>query len=309
MMTEALKKYTRASSFGAFAAAPMYPGAPRIAFAPPGDGDGGAGGSDDDAAAKAAADKAAADKAEADKTAAEKAEADRLAAEKAAGDDKDKNKDKDNGLLAEVMAKKNKIKDLEATLAKFDGIDPDAVRALLEEKRKTELAAEEAKGNFERVKEMMAEEHTKDKKSLQDTIAELQKKLEGANSTINDLTVGRSFSESKFIGEDLVLPRAKARAIYSGHFDVVDGQIVGFDKPAGAKERTMMVDAAGKPVSFDEAIKRIIDADPEKDSLYRDKAKAGAGSSTQKVADTKVEQKDKALFGAARILAGLNATK
>lgn len=303
MMTEALKTYSRASSFGAFAAAPMYPGAPRIAFAPAGEGTGGNGGTDDDAAAKAAAEKA-----EADKIAAEKAEADRLAAEKA-GDDKDKDKTKDNGLLAEVMAKKNKIKELEATIARFEGIDPDAVRALLDEKRKAELSAEEAKGNFERVKEMMAEEHTKDKKSLQDTIADLQKALEGANGTINDLTVGRSFSESKFIGEDLVLPRAKARAIYSGHFDVVDGQIVGFDKPVGAKERTQLIDAAGKPVSFDEAIKRIIDADPEKESLYRDKAKVGAGSTSQKVADPKVENKDKALFGAARILAGLNAAK
>jgi hypothetical protein len=303
MMTEALKTYSRASSFGAFAAAPMYPGAPRIAFAPADEGTGGNGGTDDDAAAKAAADKA-----EADKVAAEKAEADRLAAEKA-GDDKDKDKTKDNGLLAEVMAKKNKIKELEATIARFDGIDPVAVRALLDEKRQAELSAEEAKGNFERVKEMMAEEHTKDKKSLQDTIADLQKKLEGANGTINDLTVGRSFSESKFIGEDLVLPRAKARAIYSGHFDVVDGQIVGFDKPVGAKERTQLIDAAGKPVSFDEAIKRIIDADPEKESLYRDKAKVGAGSTSQKVADPKVENKDKALFGAARILAGLNAAK
>ncbi|QIG69071.1 hypothetical protein EVB77_037 [Rhizobium phage RHph_N1_10] len=309
-MTEVLKKYSRASSFGAFAARPMYPGAPRIAFAPDNEG-GNAGGSDDDAAAKAAADKAAADKAEADRLAAEKAEADRLAAEKAAadkgGDDKDK--DKDKGLLAEVMEKKNTIKALKDQLAKFDGIDPDAVRALLEEKRTAELAAEEAKGNFARVKEMMAEEHSKDKKSLTDQIADLQKQLAEKDGTINELTVGRSFSESKFIGEDLVLPRAKARAIYSSHFEVVDGKIVGYDKPASAKDRTQIVDAAGQPVSFDDAIKRIIDADPEKDSLYRDKAKVGAGSASAKVEPSKDKKEEKGLFGAARILAGLNATK
>ncbi|MBX5130815.1 hypothetical protein HJB53_30455 [Rhizobium lentis] len=299
-MTEVLKKYSRASSFGAFAAAPMYPGAPRIAFAPANEGTGGSDdGAGDDADAKAAADKAAADKAAADK-----AEADRLAAEKS-GDDKDK----DRGLLREVMEKKGEIKTLKDQLAKFEGIDPDAVRALIEEKRNAELAAEEAKGNFARVKEMMAEEHAKDKKSLSDQIADLQKQLAEKDGTINDLTVGRSFSESKFIGEDLVLPRAKARAIYSSHFEVVDGKIVGYDKPASAKDRTQIVDAAGQPVSFDEAIKRIIDADPEKDSLYRDKAKAGAGSASAKIEAPKDKKEEKGLFGAARILAGLNATK
>lgn len=298
MMTEVLKKYHRAASFGAFAAAPMYPGAPRIAFEAP-DGSGGAGGNDDDAAAKAAAD---AEKAQAEKAAAEKAAADKLAAEKA-GEEKDK------GLLREVMEKKTKIKELETQLSRFDGIDPDAVRALLDEKRAAELAAEEAKGNFARVKEMMAEEHTKATTTLQEQIADLQKQLAQRDDTINDLTIGRSFSESKFIGEDLVMPRAKARALYSGHFEVQDGKIVGFDKPAGAKERTMLIDGSGKPVSFEEAIKRIIDADPDKDSLYRDKAKAGAGSASVKVADAKTVEKDKGLHGVSRILAGLNAGK
>lgn len=286
----------------------MYPGAPRIAFAPPNEGGTGETKTAEELAAEAAAAEAAAAAAEADKNkptktaeeiAAEEAAAAEAAAAAAKGDDK--------GLLREVMDKKNKIKDLEAQLQKFNGIDPDAVRALLDEKRNAELAAEEAKGNFARVKEMMVSEHDKALKAAQEQIEALQKALGDKDSTINDLTVGRSFSESKFIGEDLVLPRAKARAIYSSHFEVVDGQIIGYDKPASAKDRTEIVGADGKPVAFDEAIKRIIDADPEKESLYRDKSKPGAGSSTSKVDAPKVQQQDKGLFGAARILAGLNA--
>jgi hypothetical protein len=305
-MTEALKQ-TRASSFGAFAALPMYPGAPRIAFAP--ENEGGTKTAEELAAETAAAEAAAA-------TAAAEAEAaknktgktaEELAAEEAAAAAAETNKDK--GLLAEVMAKKNKIKELETNLAKFDGIDPDAVRALLAEKRTAELTAEEAKGNFARVKEMMVTEHDKATKTLQDTIADLTVKLSEKDGTINELTIGRSFSESKFIGEDLVLPRTKARAIYSSHFDVVDGKIVGFDKPAGAKERTQIVGTDGNPVPFEDAIKRIVDADPEKDSLYRDKSKPGANSSSKKIEAGKEVVQDKGLFGAARILAGLNAAK
>lgn len=310
-MTEALKQ-TRASSFGAFAALPMYPGAPRIAFAP--ENEGGTKTAEELAAETAAA--AAAEAAAA--TAAAEAEAaknktgktaEELAAEEAAAAAAAAETNKDKGLLAEVMAKKNKIKELETNLARFDGIDPDAVRALLDEKRTAELTAEEAKGNFSRVKEMMVAEHEKATKTLQETIADLTTKLSEKDGTINELTIGRSFSESKFIGEDLVLPRTKARAIYSSHFDVVDGKIVGFDKPAGAKERTQIVGTDGNPVPFEDAIKRIVDADPEKDSLYRDKSKPGANSSSKKIEAGKEVVQDKGLFGAARILAGLNAAK
>ncbi|WP_276122717.1 DUF6651 domain-containing protein [Pararhizobium qamdonense] len=304
-MTKTLMTALRATAaMGAFAAAPMYPGAPRIAFQTPDEN--GTGKTAEELAAEAAAAAEAAKKTPPVKTAEELAAEEEAAAAAAATNKTD---DKDKGLLAEVMAKKNRIKELEATVAKFDGIDPDAVRALLEEKRTAELAAQEAAGNFTRVKEMMAEQHSAATKTLTDQIADLQKQLAGKDSTINELTVGRRFSESKFIGEDLVLPRAKARAIYSAHFEVVDGNIVGYDKPAGAKDRTQLIDAAGKPVDFEDAIKRIIDADPEKDSLYRDKSKAGAGSSSAKVEAPKTQEKDRGLYGVSRILAGMEKGK
>jgi hypothetical protein len=297
----------RATAMGAFASAPMYPGAPRIAFDTPNDQ--GTGKTAEELAAEAAAATAAAEAAaaEAAKTNLPTKTPEELAAEEAAAAEAAKGGDK--GLLREVMEKKNKIKELEATIARFDGIDPDAVRALLDEKRAAELAAQEAAGNFTRVKEMMVEEHTKATRTLAEQIADLQKQLASRDDTINELTVGRSFSESKFIGEDLVLTRGKARQLYASHFAVIDGKIVGYDKPADAKERTMIVGGDGNPVTFEDAIKRIIDADPEKDSLYRDKAKPGAGSLTAKVGEVKEPTKDKGIRGVERILAGLNAGK
>jgi len=301
-MTKLLNTHPRAASFGAFAAAPAFPGAPRIAFSPPDDN--GTGKTAEELAAEAAAADAAAAAAKTadDKTAEEQAAADAAAAAAAA-----EAGGKDKGLLAEVMAKKNKIKELEANLAKFEGIDPVAVRALIDEKRAAELSAEEAKGNFARVKEMMVEEHGKATQTLQEQVDALTAQIAERDGTINDLTIGRSFSESTFIGDELIMPRGKARTLYSGHFEVVDGKIVGYDKPSGAKDRTELVGADGKPVSFEDAIKRIIDSDPDKDSLYRDKAKAGAGSSSKKVQVGKPAVTTGR--GVDRILASLNAGK
>jgi hypothetical protein len=262
----------------------------------------GTGTGDDAAAQAAAAEKAAADKAAADKKAAdEKAAAD---AEAARGNETEAQK-----LLREVMEKKAKLKEadaakaeLEAQLKRFDGIDPDDVRALLEEKRQNELKSEEAKGNFENVKKMMAEEHAKSVKDKETRIAELEALLGVKDGTINELTIGRSFSDSTYIAENLVLTRSKARALYGSHFEMTENGVVAYDKPAGQSNRTMLVDASGNPMAFEDAMKRIIEADPDKDQLIRVKVAPGAGSSTQKV--PVVEKKeDKGLFGVSRIAA------
>ena len=72
---------------------------------------------------------------------------------------------------------------------------------------------------------------------------------------------------------------AKARVIYGSHFEVgEDGNVVGYDKPAGQKERAVLVDGEGKPLPFEAAIERILRADPEADALLRSEAKQGAGS-------------------------------
>jgi hypothetical protein len=54
--------------------------------------------------------------------------------------------------------------------------------------------------------------------------------------------------------------------------------VVAYDKPAGATDRTVLVDGSGNPLSFDKAIERIVDADPDRDTLRKSKMRAGAGS-------------------------------
>lgn len=242
----------------------------------------GAGGSEDEAAAAAA--KAQADAA----AAAAKAAQDEADAKSKAKSSSEGTSDKEAELLKEVMKKKDKIKEYEAKtkeltdqLSKFEGIDVDQVRTLLKEREDQETQKLEAKGEWDRLKQRIVDEHKTEMSKVNETIASLQAQLEKSNSTIEELTIGHAFDNSTFIGEELTLTPSKARIIYGAHFDVEDGKIVAYDSPRSNKNRTQMVDGSGNSLSFEESIKRIIDADSDRDKLIKSKMKAGAGSTTQ----------------------------
>lgn len=252
---------------------------PQIMFEAPNDQ-----GSGQTDAEKAAAEKAAADKAAADKAAADKAAADKAAAER---NDDGKTDDEKAELLKEVMEKKKKLKDaeaerarLETELKKFEGVDLDKIRALIDAEKAREEKELEAKGEFDRLKQRIAEERANEKKTFEEQIAALRADLEKKDTVIDGLTVGSDFANSKFITENLVLPPRKARTVYGAHFESVDGRTVAYDKPKGEAGRTMLIDAAGEPLPFDEALKRIVDQDPDKDNVLRSKASPGAQSKT-----------------------------
>ena len=190
-------------------------------------------------------------------------------------------------LIKEVMVKKKKLEaaeaktaELEARLSKFEGIDPEAIRAMLKEKQDAETAQLEAKGEWSRLKEQMAQMHSQEVGTVKEQLTAIQSENARLQGVISELTVGNAFASSPFIKEDLTLPTSKVRVFYGSHFEFKDGQIVAFDKPAGAGERTMLVDAKGDPLHFEDALKKIVDSDPDRDQILKSKMKAGAGSKT-----------------------------
>lgn len=217
--------------------------------------------------------------------------------------------EKEAELLKEVMDKKGKLNDakaekdrLEAELAKFQGIDPERARDLIAQAQKAEQDQLEKKGEWDKLKQQMVEAHENEKSELQKKIEELEGKLGDTHKTIDGLTIGRSFSDSKFINDELVLSPSKARVVYGDHFDIESGQVVAYDKPRGAEGRTQFVDGRGNPLGFDESIKKIVDADPDKDRIVRAKSKPGAGSTTTNDSPTNADGKR----GTSRIAAGLS---
>lgn len=231
--------------------------------------------------------------------------------------------DAEAALLKEVMEKKtalNKAKEeakqlqtakaeLETKLKQFDGIDLEEIQNLVKERKEREVAELEKKGEWDRLKAQMLEAHNKEldrvRSESETKIKELQEITGKSTKQIHELTIGRSFSESTFIREDLTLTPNKARVIYGSHFELQDGKIVAFDKPAGDANRTMLIDGDGEPLGFDKAIAKLVEVDPDRDNLLRSKMRAGSGSDN----DTGVKNKGKQpeLRGKDRILAAMQA--
>lgn len=265
---------------------------------------------------KAEAERIAAEKAEADRLAAEKAEADRIEADKKAG----KLTDKEYEFLTDTLKHKKAAREAqkaleEATnkLKSFDGIDPAKIKELIESEAKAKEEAEKARreqieksGDIEKIKKMMAEDHARQVAEIQKQVEANKTQLDSAQKVIEDLTVGSAFSQSQYIAKELVLTPAIARQVYANHFDVVNGKIVPFDKPRGEAGRTQLVNASGNTLSVDEALKKLVEASPDRDKLVRSTIKPGAGSHTDIHAKGGESAAD-GLRGIARIQAGLMA--
>jgi hypothetical protein len=221
--------------------------------------------------------------------------------------------DEEARLIKENMRKKealeranNELAKAQEALKKFDGIDPEAVRKLLDDQRSAEEKQLEAKGEWDRLKTRMAEAHGAEVNTLKAQIEKLTNDLKGAQSQMTELSIGSQFSQSKFIAEELTLTPSKARVVYGDHFDVENGQVVGYDKPRGAANRTAIVDQYGNAVNFEEALRKIVESDPDKEHLLKSKIKPGASSESKKPTGMKSEAPQD---GISKIAGGLKALK
>jgi hypothetical protein len=256
----------------------------------------------------------AADKAAKEARDAEQAEAARQAAEeaaKAAGSGSEdlaeklkKAEDEKAKLLKEVMANKERAKTAEERAKAYEGIDPEAARKALAAQKEAETKALEDKGEYKRIIEQMNAETAKTLADKDKLVSDKDAEIATLKETINKLSIGNSFGSSKFIADELVLTPSKAEVLYGAHFEVEDGKVIAYDKPRGQKDRTPLVDGKGATLGFDQAIKKIVSADPDFERIKRSSMKAGAGSETD--GKSKNEDGGKAgLSGLSRIRASL----
>ncbi len=266
-------------------------------------------------AAKEAADALAAAAAkEAEDTAKAKLEADAKAKT-----DKSSLSDNEAALLKDVMKHKAAAADaksqLEAAqkaLKDFDGLDAAQLRGLLADKAAAELKEAEKRGEYSRIIEQVKQDADA-RHAVQETEkTALSEKLKVAQAQIDDLTIGSSFRASKFISGETVLTGDKARRLYGDHFEIEDGDVVAYDKPRGASDRTPLVDTrTGAKLDFEAAITKIMKADADFEGIQKSKAKPGTnsgGNGSDKQADR--DTKKPAVSGVDRIAAGLsNLTK
>lgn len=249
------------------------------------------------------------------------------------GDGKKQPTDSEAALLKEVMAKKEALKkaeeekaavakELEATreAAKaFEGVDLKKYQELLKAQAEAEEAKLKQAGEWDQMKARLLEEKAREREQIvqahkselqkaTEALAEREKALKQAQSHIEELTVGQSFANSKFVQEKMVPAAQKVRKLFGEHFDVENGQIFAYDKPRGSEARTKLIDGEGKPLSFDAALEKIVGTDPDRETLIRAAVKPGAGSGTENKkganADGAVEKS-----GLERIAVGLSTMK
>ena len=239
-------------------------------------------------------------------------------------DGKGKPSDREAQLLKESMSRKEKIGQLEARLAEFEGIDPKSFREMQErlqafdQKERDQVNAKLVEqGRFDEALAAMRAEHegvlsqvrTQSAAELQAALQErdqLKTQLGAFQAQIEDLTVGAAFGNSAFIREELVqaMNPERSRRLYGDHFDIVEGKVVGYDKPRGQEGRAPLVDKDGQPVSFDEAFKRVLSSQSDYETLIRSSVKPGAGSGTRD--DKATDPAKKIGTGVNRIAAALN---
>lgn len=227
---------------------------------------------------------------------------------------KTKPTDAEAKLLKEVMDKKTALRktqqeldDVKNKLKDFEGLDAADIRKLVEERKALENKKLEEKGEWDRLKAQMADENKKAVDAVVEKLTAAEQLAQSLSGQIAELTVGNAFIGSGYIKEELVLPPSKARALYGSHFEFKDGAVVAYDKPAGSAQRTLLVDAQGEALSFEAALKKLVDADPDRDQITKSKVKSGAGSKSLEKGGAPNAAFDEAPKGVDRIAAALKA--
>lgn len=205
-----------------------------------------------------------------------------------------KAEDEKAALLKETMKTKEAKKKAEEAAAelakKTEGLNLDEIREMLANKEKEEEEEARKKGEFSRILEKQAEAAKKREEALAKQLEELQNRVNQEAERSNALTLTNAFASSKFIQDKLTLTPNKTKALYQDHFEIVDGQLVAYDKPKGVSNRTPLVDASGNNMDFEAAIQAIVDADPEKDHVLKVEVKGGGNSRQSNVDVDRVQQ-------------------
>jgi hypothetical protein len=236
---------------------------------------------DDPAAAAAAA------------AAAETAAAEAAAAEAAAAAAANKTQTAEETAAA-LAAANEELEAARARLAEFEGIDAAAARENAKKVADAEKAAKEAsaaakkaekeraaaENDVAKLREIQNEEHAAEVARIRAEKESSDKAVTDLQTQLNNIRLENAFNASKFIGEETILTGGKAQRLFSDYVDVVDGQVVVYDAPRGDAKRAKVMDNKGNALPFNDAIAKVINADPDKDSLLKSKTKPGAGSKT-----------------------------
>ncbi len=174
-------------------------------------------------------------------------------------------------LNAEAKNHREAKETAEKALKAFDGIeDPKAaVRALetisnLDQKKLIDA------GEVEKVKAEIS-------KAFQGQLDEANSKAQTLEQQLYSEKIGGSFARSKFISEKLVIPADMVQATFGKNLKVEEGKVVAYDSHG----QKIFSDARpGELADFDEAIAKLVDQYPHKNSILKGPQANGGGAAS-----------------------------
>jgi hypothetical protein len=168
----------------------------------------------------------------------------------------------------EAMERRKNEQELKDQLEKFQDLDPDAARKAIDTVKNLDDKKLVDADQVQRIKD--------------ETAAAFQKRLDEANKEREQLMsqyaqekLAGAFSGSKFVKERLAIPPDMVQAAFARHFEFKDGRI----NPRDANGNPIYSDSnPGDVASFDEALEKIVQQYPHRDSILKGSGASGSGA-------------------------------
>jgi len=170
-------------------------------------------------------------------------------------------------LNGEAQRHREEKQALEKKLKAYDGLDAEQARQAITKLADVDLSKMIDKGEIDKVKAQIQSEYNTLMEEKDGAIGKLQSEIDGMKID--------SIFNSKFVQESVAVPHDMFQASFRNNFKVEDGKINAYDKSGN---RLMSKEHIGEPASPEEALKLLVDAHPQKDTILKADIGNGSGS-------------------------------
>lgn len=171
-------------------------------------------------------------------------------------------------LNAEAKSHRERAEAAEKIAKAFEGVDAEAARKALDTVTKLDQKKLVDAGEIDTVRAEVG-------KAYQAQIDELSGKAKTLEEQLYAEKIGGSFSRSKAIAEKFAIPADLVQAKFGAAFKIEDGRVVAYDNGQKVYSR----ERPGELADFDEALERIVENYPHRDSILKGTGSSGAGAS------------------------------
>lgn len=171
-------------------------------------------------------------------------------------------------LTNENTKHRERAESAETKLKAFDGFDTEAARKALETVKSLDQSKLIEAGKVEEIKAAVI-------KSMEEKFAPVVQERDRLVSVLHSEKIGGEFARSKFITEKLAIPADMVQAAFGRYFELKDDKLVAKDANGNPIYSDTKV---GELAGFDEALQKIVETYPHRDSILKANGNSGGGA-------------------------------